>query len=340
MILHEYDKDLRYEDLPEPVAGPGQIKLKVKACGMCLTDLKIITGKLANFIKLPFVPGHEIAGEVAAVGSGVNNLRIGDRGVAYHILACGVCEFCLTGNTNLCVDIRRIGFEENGGYGEYIVMPAANLCTFGSGADYASMAVTTDAVATPYHALTEMVRLRAEQRLLIVGAGGLGLNAVQIARLMGVRVTVADVNQSAIDIALSLGAESAINTKEVADPLAAARKLTSGMGFDVVLEGVGIAATLAWSLNSLKKGGSCIIMGYDPVNPVPIRLIDIHNNQWHIVGTKATTLNSLKHSVSLVERGLVKPAILRVIAQTEVNQAIADLKNGGKGVGRTVITYQ
>lgn len=336
MVLKEYNRDLILETVPDPTPGHGEIVIKVTACGLCFTDVKIVTGQLASFVGLPHIPGHEIAGEVAAIGPGVEALRIGDKGVAYFILSCGRCEYCLDGLDNLCASIRRLGFEENGGYAEYVRMPAANFCAYTSAIAAENMAVIPDAVATPYHALVNMANLRIGQRLLVVGAGGLGLNAVQIALLMGARVTVADRLGGALAIAKELGAENAIDTASV-DPAAACREITAGRGFDVVLEGVGYAATMAWSLKALKKGGTCVIMGYDPVNPVPVELINIHNNQWRIVGTKVSTRNGLKEAVALVESGKVKPRICETIALADVNSAIAGLKKGGR-IGRTVIT--
>ncbi len=337
MVLQEYNKDLVYKDVPDPVAGHGEIVLKVKACGMCFTDVKITTGVLDKFVTLPHIPGHEIAGEVAAVGQGVTGIKVGDKGVAYFILSCGRCEFCLDGLNNLCTTIRRLGFEADGGYGEYVRMPAANFCGFTAEKSFETMAVIPDAVATSYHAVVNMANLKVDKRLLIMGAGGLGLNALQIAVHMGLRVTVAARNPAAIELAKELGAESIINFNEV-DPLEAGREITGGVGFDAVLEGVGYASTMAWTLKSLKKGGTCVIMGYDPVNPIPIELINIHNNEWRIVGTKVSTLNGLKKSVELVERGIVIPQIEKTIGITNVNQALADLKKGGL-LGRIVISY-
>ena len=336
MVLKNYGEDLVAESVPEPIAGRDEIVVRVTACGMCFTDVKIVTGQLSAFVSLPHIPGHEIAGEVVSLGAGVRGLRIGDKGVAQFILSCGRCEYCLTGRDNLCVSIRRLGFEVNGGYAEYAAMPAVNFIPYHADIDPAVMAVIPDAVATPYHALTSMVNLRAGRKVLIVGAGGLGLSAVQIGVLMGLRVAVADINPGALEAAAALGAEWLINSGQT-DAASACRDITSGIGFDAVLEGVGYAGTLAWSLPSLKKDGTCIIMGYDAVNPVPIRLIDIHNNQWRIVGTKVSTRNGLREAVELVETGRVKPQIRETISLDRVNDALAALKRGG-GTGRTVIT--
>lgn len=336
MVLREYDKALLCENVSEPTAGQGEVVVKVAACGMCFTDVKIVTGQLASFVTLPHIPGHEIAGEIVSVGRGTPGLRVGDKGVAQFILSCGHCEYCQTGRDNLCFGIRRLGFEENGGYAEYVAMPATNFIPYHAAVDPAVMAVIPDAVATPYHALTYMVNLHAGQKVLIVGAGGLGLSAVQIAGLMGLRAAVADINPASLELASSLGAEWLINSGQT-DPAAACRDITSGYGFDAVLEGVGYAGTMAWSLKSLKKDGTCIIMGYDPVNPVPVELINIHNNQWRIVGTKVSTRNGLREAVELVENGRIQPQIHETIALDQVNEALAALKRGGR-TGRTVIT--
>lgn len=336
MVLKEYGKDLVLETVPDPSVGPGEVVVKVTACGMCFTDVKIVTGKLASFVSLPHIPGHEIAGEVVAVGPGARDVKVGDKGVAQFILSCGRCEFCQTGRDNLCVAIRRLGFEENGGYADYVAMPAVNFISYNADVAPEIMAVIPDAVATPYHALTYMVDLRIGSKVLIVGAGGLGLSAVQVALLAGYRVAVADINPDALQLAAALGAEWLINPKED-DAAAKCRDITGGIGFDAVLEGVGHANTMSWTLKSLKKDCTCIIMGYDAVNPIPIELINIHNNQWRIVGTKVSTRQGLRESVDLVEQGKIKPQISGVIALKDVNEALA-LMQRGDGTGRTVIT--
>ena len=335
LVLKEYNKDLYLENVKDPEAGYSDIIMQVKACGMCYTDVKIVTGKLAHFINLPHIPGHEIAGEVVAVGKGVKHLRAGQKGIAYFLIGCRDCEMCRTGRENLCYNIQRLGFELSGGYAQYVKLPAYNFCAFNTDTPFTEMAILPDAIATPYHALNKMADLRMGQSLLIVGAGGLGLHAVQIARKMGAFIAVCDISNEALALAESFGAELLINVR-TEDPYQKIMDYSKGLGVDVVLQGVGKKETIKWSLPSLKKGGILIIMGYDPLNPLPISAIDMHNNQWRIAGTKVSNKQELMEVISLTERKIIKPVVQKEIIMEKVNSGLEEIRQGA-AIGRTVI---
>jgi 2-desacetyl-2-hydroxyethyl bacteriochlorophyllide A dehydrogenase len=335
MVLEQYERELVLQRVEDPRPGPTEIVLRVRAAGMCYTDIKIITGQLASFIRLPHIPGHEIAGEVVEVGSEVRDVRIGDRGVAYCLVTCGVCEMCRTGRENLCFATRRLGFELPGGFAERVKLPAVNLCPFESPLPFEHMAILPDAVATPFHALVKLAGLRMGQSALIVGAGGLGVHAVQIAVALGAAVAVADISKEALALAGSFGAEMLINPREV-DPREMASDFTQGRGFDLVLEGVGRQESMQWSLKTLKKGGKCIVMGYDPVNPVPIPLVDMHNYEWTVAGTKVSTRLELQEVIRLVERKQIRPVVSETISLADANRGLKAIRNGAV-CGRTVI---
>jgi len=335
MILHTYDQPLRMEDRPIPTPGPREILLKVHFCGICGTDLKIVGGKLPGIISLPHIPGHEIAGEVAALGSGVEGIAVGDRGIAYIYSACHDCELCRSGRENLCFTLRRLGFELPGGFAEYVVIPAYNFCGVAPASPLHEMAVLTDAVATPYHALKSIATVREGQTVLIVGAGGLGLHAIQLAKLAGARVAVADLRQESLDQARLFGAELLVSTKGD-DPLKKIMEWTDGKGVDIVLEGVGRDITFSWSLYCLKRGGTLVIMGYDPQHPITVNTKDMHYNEWRIAGTRAATKQDLVELVSLTERGQLKPVVASVLPLEEINQGLEAVR-AGLTLGRVVI---
>ena len=277
MVLTEFNQPLSLQEIPAPVPGPREIVVKVHYCGICGTDLKIIGGKLPGIISLPHVPGHEIAGEVAAVGQGVTGLSLGDKGIAYIYAACHDCELCRSGRENLCFTLRRLGFELPGGYAEYVKIPAYNFCKVSPGFPLEEMSVLTDAVATPYHALKSIASVRQGQTVLVVGAGGLGLHAVQLARLAGARVAAADLRPESLEQARHYGAELLVKTTD-GDPKKAILDWTNGAGVDVVLEGVGKDVTFSWSLYCLKRGGTLVIMGYDPQHPITVNTKEMHYN--------------------------------------------------------------
>jgi 2-desacetyl-2-hydroxyethyl bacteriochlorophyllide A dehydrogenase len=335
MVLESYNADLKLSSLPEPEPGPGDIVVKVRACGMCQTDIKLVSGQLGPSIKLPRVPGHEVAGEIVALGKNVRGLTLGDKGVAFHIIPCGNCELCLIGRENLCTSIRRIGFELSGGFAEYLAMPAANFCSFEVEIPFDRMAILPDAVATPYHALERLARLGMGNSVLIIGLGGLGIHAAQIALKMGANVLAADVNEAAIELAKSFGVEWTTNPLKE-DSQKKVKDFTRGRGVDVVLDGVGRKESVAWAMGCLKKGGHYFSLGYDPVNPVCFNMLDVHNNEWTIHGIKATTRQELREVVSIVERGLIKPYVSKTLPLEKANEGLAAIKMG-QSLGRTVL---
>ncbi len=335
MVLTEFNQPLRLQDLPVPVPGPREIVVKVHYCGICGTDLKIVGGKLPGIIALPHVPGHEIAGEVASLGPGVSGLAVGDRGIAYIYAACHDCELCRSGRENICFTLKRLGFELPGGYAEYVKMPAYNFCKVAPASSLEGMSVLTDAVATPYHALKSIASVRQGQTVLIVGAGGLGLHAVQLARLAGARVAAADLRPESLEQARRYGAELLVKTSE-GDPKKAILDWTGGAGVDIVLEGVGRDVTFSWSLYCLKRGGTLVIMGYDPQHPITVNTKEMHYNEWRIAGTRAATKQDLVELVAMTERGELKPVVAKVLPLEETNVGLDAVKSG-EYLGRVVI---
>jgi len=303
---------------------------------MCYTDIKIVTGQLSKFIKLPHIPGHEIAGEIVETGKNVKSLKPGQKGVVYSIIGCGDCIYCRSGKENLCINTRRIGFEENGGFAEYVKLPAYNFCPFESSIPFEKMAVLPDAVGTPYHAFKKIANPAAGQYVLIVGAGGLGIHAVQLAKQKGAFVIVCDIKDDSLKLAEKYGADTCFNINNKNDVVKDIFDITKGTGADIILEGVGSEATFAWSINCLKKGGTLIVMGYDPVNKIPVSFIDMHNNEWKIAGTKITTKQDLLEVIELVDNGIIDPVVTKVISLSEVNEGL-DLVRNHKIPGRVSI---
>ena len=338
MVLKEFNQPLQVEERPIPSPGPGEVLLKVQACGICGTDLKIVGGKLPGIISLPHVPGHEIAGEIAAVGPGVEGVRSGDRGIVYMYVTCRDCELCRTGHENICFSVRRLGFELPGGFSQFVKLPAYNFCRVQPQSPLHQMAVLTDAVATPYHALKSIAGVRQGKTVLVVGAGGLGLHAVQLARLAGARVAAVDVREESLEQARSYGAELLIHP-ERSEPRQAVMSWTGGVGADIVLEGVGQNVTFSWSLYCLKRGGTLVIMGYDPLHPLEVNSKDMHYNEWRIAGTRATTKQELLELIALTESGLLKPVVARTLPLERVNEGLAEVRSGAQ-VGRVVIRVE
>jgi 2-desacetyl-2-hydroxyethyl bacteriochlorophyllide A dehydrogenase len=337
MLLKEYDRPLEFVDVETPKPMKDQILLKVKACGICHSDLKIYRGEIPPpLVVLPHVPGHEVAGEVAMVGEGVLDIAEGDVGVVYLYVPCRQCEWCIMGQDNLCIRLKRIGFDLQGGFAEYLLVPSYSFCRFKKGLPFHEMAILPDAVATPYHAITRLAGVKPGQDILIVGVGGLGIHGVQIAKLSGTRVIAVDKDPEALGLAEDFKADVTVKPED--DLAERIGKLTHGRGVDAVIEMVGSPETLNWSLPSLKKGGTLVLVGYVPGRPFSVDSMAMHYNEWNIIGARLSTKAELLDVIKLVERGQIQPVVTKEYPFEQANEALGAL-SAGATVGRIVLTF-
>src|SRR3974390_3040600 len=226
-MVHEFGKPLAIEEVPVPTPGPGEVLVKIVATGVCHTDLHAADGDWPVKPTPPFTPGHEGAGIVAAVGSGVTNLGEGDPvGIAWLHDACGVCEYCITGWETLCPAQRNSGYSVNGSFAEYAIGAAAYVARLPENPDFAALAPILCAGVTTYKGLKE-TEARPGQWVAISGVGGLGHIAVQYAKAMGLHVVALDVTDDKLALARTAGADVAINAKS---PDAVAQGLTATRG--------------------------------------------------------------------------------------------------------------
>ncbi len=333
MLLEEYNAPLVPTERADPTPGDGEVVVAVRRCGMCGTDLKITSGALDGITSVPLIPGHEVAGEVVAVGVGVDKTLVGTRCGVYFYLPCGDCPQCRTGHENVCESIRRLGFEKDGGYGEYVVVPAYGVCPVEPTVSYSAAAIAPDAILTPYHALVSVAAVRPQERALILGAGGLGLHAVQIAVLAGAKVAVCDIRDESLATATDMGADV---TAKPEDLVEAIREWTGGHGVEVVIDGVGTSALTEAAFSVLGRRGRLVIMGYDPVATVPLPALGAHYNEWVVLGPRLGTKEELLQVYDLMARGKITPAISNERPVWEANEALSALKAGGQP-GRTVL---
>jgi propanol-preferring alcohol dehydrogenase len=337
MVLREYNQPMEITEMEPPAILDDEVLLKVKTCGICQTDLKIFKGEIPPpIVNLPHIPGHEVAGEIVSVGKRVSGIQEGDVGVLYIYIACHQCEWCMSGKENLCPNLKRIGFELPGGYAQYIRVPSYSFCPIQEKIPFEEMAILTDAVATSYHAVNVLADVRPAQNVLIVGAGGVGIHGVQIAKLCGARVLVADQKEKALMLADQFGADFLIHANE--KPMEAIRDFTKGKGVDTVIEFVGSKESMAWSLPSLKKGGRLIIVGYAPGQPFPLDTMAMHYNEWELKGARLCTKSELLQVIQLVEQKRIKPVVSQTFPLEEANEALKTLQKGDT-VGRIVLTF-
>jgi alcohol dehydrogenase len=333
MLLERYGEPLVPVERADPVPGYGEVLIAVRRCGICGTDLKITSGALDGITSVPLIPGHEMAGEVVEVGPGASRELLGTRCGVYFYLPCGDCPECRRGHENVCRTIRRLGFEKDGGYAECVVVPAYGVCPIKESVSFSVAAVATDAILTPYHALYSVAAVRPQERVLILGAGGLGLHGVQLAALAGARVAVCDIRPASLEAARKAGAEAAFAPEELTDGMA---EWTRGAGAEVVIDGVGKSELTAESFKSLGRRGRLVVMGYDPKATVPLPALGAHYNEWQVFGTRLGTKEELLGIYDLLARGKITAAVALERPLSEANEALAALRAGGPP-GRTVL---
>ncbi|MFI9604553.1 zinc-binding dehydrogenase [Streptomyces sp. NPDC052043] len=259
---------LGVEDVPVPRPGPGEVLVRVEACGICLSDVHMIDGSIDCPLE-EVTPGHEPAGTIAEVGSDVPYWQSGRRVVIAPGRACGACAHC--GDAQGCLAPQTMGQNWDGAWAEYVVTPFQTLVEVPDGVPIEQAAICADAVATPFSGLVERGGLRPGETVGVWGVGGLGVHAVQIARLAGASLIVAvDTLDAALGRALEAGADHAVNP-EKADVRVEVGRLTGGEGLDLAAELSGVNSALDQAVSCLGRYGRAVMIG---MSPDPIRLTE------------------------------------------------------------------
>jgi len=337
LVLEEFGGPFVLREVPTPAIAPHEALVRVRNVGVCGTDVKIRANKMGLGV-IPLIMGHEIAGEVAEVGREVRGFAPGDRVIVNFYLTCGRCQYCRAGRDTLCTEVRQHGFSTDGGFAEYLKTPGVNLCKVPDHVPLEQACILGDAVATSYHAITKRARVVPGTTLALVGVGGVGLHALQMARMAGGWVIAIDVNEARLELARSLGADAVIDARR--GPFhEAVRKLTDGQGVDVVMEFVANAQTLSSSYQSVKRAGRLVFVGYTPQLPMSVMPHELVRNELEIVGSRANTKQELQETMDLVGRGRIKPIVDRVFPLAEIEEAFRALTEG-RSLGRNVLAIE
>jgi propanol-preferring alcohol dehydrogenase len=326
-VLDKPKKNLDVKDVEIPKLERSEVLVKVKACGICHSDLHFINGERPTG-KLPIILGHEAAGVVSEVGEDVQDFVRGDKVAISYYFTCGKCNYCRAGFENLCNHILRFGMDVDGAYAEYTKAPARSLVKVGSKLSLREAAVATDAVATPYHALIRIGKLKINETVAIFGVGGLGINAVQIAHISGAKVIAVGRSWEKLNLAKKLGADEIISAREE-DPVRKIMDLTSGEGVDLAAEFIGMPATINQTVNSIKKRGRAVIVGLS-VNRVDLNSINLVLRELKIMGSRGLLVRDLSEVLKLVENKDIKlkPVITNIYSLNEINEGIEKLREG------------
>jgi NAD+-dependent secondary alcohol dehydrogenase Adh1 len=331
-----YHQPLRMDDVPVPEAtGPHDVVVRIGGAGVCRTDLHILEGQWAekSQVPLPYTIGHENAGWVHAIGSAVTNVAVGDKVILHPLVTCGLCRACRAGDDVHCENSQFPGIDTDGGYAEYLKTSARSCVRIDDSLEPADVAALADAGLTAYHAAAKAARrLRAGDRCVVIGAGGLGHIGIQVLRAISpARLIVVDRNPEAVKLALSIGADNAIvadgsQVQQVLD-------LTGGNGAEVVIDFVGEGGSTKEGLAMTRRAGDYLVVGYGENVDVPT--IDLVSAEINILGNLVGSYNDLVELMALAAQQKVTLHTVKY-ALDDFQSAIDDL-DAGRVRGRAIL---
>lgn len=326
---------LRQVEAPDPEPGPEDVVVRVLATGVCYHDLLDRAGKIPG-AGPGRILGHEVAGEVVAVGTAVRDLEPGRRVVLYHRLACGSCRWCLAGRHDLCRRSAIVGSEVDGGYAEYVKVPARNAIPLPEGLDPRSGALASCPVGTSVRAVIGVADVRPGDRVLVTGAsGGLGLHQIQVAKAVGAWVVGITGSEAKVEAIRAAGADEVV-VGDAATFAGDVWALTGRTGVDVVMENV-VSGTLQASLRCLAQGGTAVVLGNIEATDVAVDPGLIIGRRLRIVGSGNPTFEDVRRALHLMAIGAVVPRIAEVVPFEAAAQAHAAIEER-RTVGRVVMS--
>ncbi|MBI3160193.1 MAG: zinc-binding dehydrogenase [Chloroflexi bacterium] len=328
-VFHAPHEPLRVEEWPTPQPGPGQVLVRVAACGLCHTDLHYIDHGTPTFKPPPLVLGHEVAGTIAALGPQVASWREGDRVLLPAVYGCGECAMCRTGRENICERMIMFGNNVDGGYAEFILAPAKDIFALPDEIPLIEGAIIADAITTPYHAVVNRGQVKPGDQVVIFGCGGIGLNIVQIAAALGANVIAVDILAEKLEAARTLGAAAVINSAEVERVDKEIRTLAGRGGADIAFEAIGHPRVQEQALNSLRTGGRLVMVGYASES-MTLNSGRVMYRELEIVGSLGCRPVDYPRVIQLARQGRIRVAELvsQRFSLDEINSAFDHLRSG------------
>lgn len=340
--FHEVNEPLQLEEIPVPEIEEDEVLVEMKAVGLCGSDIHIVFEGVTPTPYKPITLGHEPCGVVAATGARVEGWQEGDRVAVTPLLFCSSCRNCITGHTNVCLERKLLGIQAEGGLAEYMAAPARNLVRLPEEVPFEVGAIITDAVATPFQALSERAALRAGETVAVFGVGGLGLHAVQIAKLLGAqKILVVEPREEQRQRAEKMGADLTINPEET-PPVEAILEETGGLGVDVAGEFIGLQETISQCVESVARGGRAVVagLGPDPINIVPPTVLV--RDGISLLGSYGFTKRNIEQLVDLTAAGKLnlEASITHTFPLDEVNTALEYLHEKIENPIRVAVTIE
>lgn len=319
---------LALREVPDPVPGKGELLVKVAGCGLCHTDLHYLDHGVATAHPPPLILGHEISGTVVGEGEGARGPKPGSHVLLPAVIPCGECSLCRTGRGNICSKMRMFGNHIDGGFAELVVAPAQEVIPLPPEVPLVRGSIIADAISTPYHAVVNRAAVRAGEWVVVVGCGGVGINAVQIAAAIGAQVIAVDLSPTKLKAAALLGAVETINAAQTPDLAKAVRSIT-GEGADVAFEAVGTPTTVTSAVSTLRRGGRLCLIGYS-AQSAPLPLNKIMFLEYTIMGSLGCRPVDYPKVVDLVRRGKVRldPVISSEVPLARIDDALRQIRSG------------
>lgn len=336
----QFKAPIRIETLPDPAPGPGDVVIRVKATGICRSDWHGWQGHDAD-VRLPHVPGHELAGVVEAVGRNVKNWKPGDRVTTPFCVGCGACPQCLAGEQQVCDDYFQPGFTAWGSFAELVNIRHAdhNLVQLPDSMSFTSAAVLGCRFITAWRGVTVRGRVRGGEWVVVYGCGGVGLSAVMIAAAFGAMPIAVDIDEEKLSLARTVGAVATLNARSASDVPGAVKALTNG-GAHLSVDALGSHETCRNAILSLRKQGRHVQLGLmagkDADPPLPMSAVI--SNELEITGSHGMQAHRFPEMLAMITAGKIQPEKMlgKVVSLEEGVQELMDM-NSFQGTGVTVI---
>jgi D-arabinose 1-dehydrogenase-like Zn-dependent alcohol dehydrogenase len=347
IAITEWGKPLEVLERETPRPTGEEVLVEVEVCGVCHSDVHVWDGyfdlghgRQMNFgarLPLPFSPGHEIVAKVRALGPEAGGVALGQSYVVYPWIGCGTCAACRAGEELLCGASRLIGVRRDGGFADHLIIPHSRYLVPYDGLPRELACTFACSGVTAYSALKKVAGIGSEEWLAVIGTGGVGLNAIQMAgTVVGARVVAADIDAAKREQALASGAHAAIDN-DADDAVAGTLSETSG-GAAAAIDFVGSPETMKFGIDCLRRGGKLVVVGLFggaidlPTITFPSRLLTVQ-------GSFVGTLDEMKEVVALAQAGKIAPIPISTRPASEANAALEDLRQGGRVMGRTVLVH-
>lgn len=334
-VLNRIGGPLELVEMPMPKPSNDEVLIRVKATGICHSDLHVIKGMRRT--RLPIVLGHECAGIIEEVGDSVENVSVGERVSVWYTIPCNMCETCMRGMHHACPNRRSIGHDINGGYAEYMVAPANNVLKLPPEVSFEVGAIIGCAVGTAFHAV-HMACIEAGDEVVIYGLGGVGLHVAMLCKMMGAGTVIGvDLNQSKRAIAKDFGIDYFINPAD-SDPIKEILHLTNQSGVDKAFECIGSSETYKIVMQSIKPTGKIIFVGLC-MNPVTFEPFPLLYKEAKILFSVNHTLEEQQRLINLTRKGLIdlSKSITHKMPLSRINEGFELLQAQKSGVIKIVL---